>query len=730
MRAVNVLCPAVIAMFIILLCPSFVSAQHSCGSYATTHEERQFLLENVVNLPLDRNSSTTAVPINAIIVRQDNSDGAMSIIELNYALSALNYYYKSAGIEFYFSRHPYYINSTDLYNYDERSTDLNGGDSDNQYNAFGGEVNNAINIYFVNTITRANGNRVSGFAYYPSALAKSNRMFVSQNAILNNNTIAHELGHYFGLMHTHESTENGTTDESAEHVERSGAHFNADKAGDMIADTDADPRYRTTEFDEAACSYIGTGKDIFGKSFTPPVGNIMSYFPSRCGMSFTKGQYARIAQGVKTRMAQTSFTLDAAPMMVATPTQLVARLDSVRNSIVLTWKDVATNEIGYIIERSLNPTSGFEVMVGAVTAQNENKFEDKSIRSNTQYYYRIKATNANINAYSNVAALKTQLLYCIPSLGTDNATITRFEIKANEALLLFNQGYNGISYSNFCDKLVSLTAGKTYKFTANFNANQVFAIWADFDQNGEFDTQKEILFSTNASGRQVANEFKLPIGVKPGAYRLRVRCANSSAVLAACGFDNDTQTHDYTMVVKAGVANETIKLNAIQQAQKIALTWTSTQVVNGDYFILEHSQNGETFDAVGNITATKGELHFEHEAPNFGTNHYRLSKANGIMATKEVVATVLTQFEVADDVTLVPNPATTETKLTFVAPKDGTAYVDVYDSEGSLMQHHFVKTTQGNNNLTLQVSDLETGVYYVRVSQAAKPQQTVAFVKQ
>ena len=729
MRAVNVLYSAVIALITMTLCPTFALAQHGCGASSATHEERRFITEHVANLPLSRNANTVAIPVNAIVVRQDNSEGGLSLIELNYTLSVLNYYYQSAGVEFYYSRHPYYINNTDLYNYDERDTDTNGGDSDNQYGIFGGEVNNAINIYFVNTITRQNGLRVAGFAYYPSPLQKSNRLFITSNSIINNKTIPHELGHYFGLMHTHESTENGSSDEYAERVERNGTHFNADVAGDMIADTDADPRYKPSEFDALICSYNGLNKDKFGMAFVPPVSNIMSYFPASCGMDFTKGQYNRIAQGVNTRTNQTAYTLDAAPMAVKTPTQLIARFDSLRNAIKLTWKDNANNEIGYIIERSLNPTSGFRPIIGAVTIYNETAWEDKAIQNNTAYYYRIKATNGGINEYSNVATVRTNIFYCLPNKGTENATITQLQIKSGTNILLENQGYNNVSYSNFCDKLVSLTADKTYRISAIFNKNQYFGVWADLNKDGEFDEVTERLYTNTTATRQISGDFKLPNNVALGAVRLRVRCANSWVQVSACGFDNDSQTHDYTMVVKAAVA-DVVTLKAAQEGNQIMLNWGNAKVVNSDYFILEYSKNGETYEPLANIVAVVGENHFEHIAPNFGSNYYRLTKANGVTTNKTVLATTMLELQTNDDVSLAPNPASSDTKLSFVAPKDGQAYIDVFDGEGSLMQHHFVKSVEGTNAFMLHVGELETGVYFVRITQEGKQQQTISLMKQ
>ncbi|MDX1902577.1 MAG: fibronectin type III domain-containing protein, partial [Thermonemataceae bacterium] len=91
-------------------------------------------------------------------------------------------------------------------------------------------------------------------------------------------------------------------------------------------------------------------------------------------------------------------------VLIAKPSDLVAVTKS--SSIIdLSWKDNATNEEGYIIERSLDGDNFSEI---ASISSSTTNFSDTTLNQNTTYYYKIKAFNANkISDYSNITSETT-----------------------------------------------------------------------------------------------------------------------------------------------------------------------------------------------------------------------------------------------------------------------------------------------------------------------------------
>lgn len=100
--------------------------------------------------------------------------------------------------------------------------------------------------------------------------------------------IPHEMGHFFGLVHTFEDN-NGR-----ELVDGS----NCTTAGDGICDTPADPFVfgdDPSKYVNDACEFYATDLlDANGDFYNPDTKNIMSYYP--CACRFSKGQYLKMVE--------------------------------------------------------------------------------------------------------------------------------------------------------------------------------------------------------------------------------------------------------------------------------------------------------------------------------------------------------------------------------------------------------------------------------------------------
>ncbi len=135
---------------------------------------------------------------------------------------------------------------------------------------------NTINIYIVENIYAA-----CGLVAYPN---NSNSPFIvmQQSCMSNSSTLAHELGHYFKLYHTHNGGD--------ELVDGS----NCLRAGDFICDTPADPTLGYGSVDDN-CLYFDDAADSNGDLYVPDARNIMSYSRKSCRDRFSPTQYAQIA---------------------------------------------------------------------------------------------------------------------------------------------------------------------------------------------------------------------------------------------------------------------------------------------------------------------------------------------------------------------------------------------------------------------------------------------------
>lgn len=260
-----------------------LSAQKlSCGTKATAKdiEVMKSLRRKATASPSGRtlaNSDPVNLAIKAHMVRKSDGTGGLTEPELNDVIENLNGHYAPLNITFFLLEINYIDNTTYFDFNDSQERDLT-----QIYN-----VETAINVYFFNSITLYEDNLVCGYAYFPETDIDHIMIDVACAAY---NTLAHELGHYFSLPHTHGYSNSSLTDELVD-------GSNCLDAGDYICDTPADPNlYKAdpntgeAKVNAETCAYVGTETDANGDRFVPDTKNIMSYSVRSCRDRFSQEQ--------------------------------------------------------------------------------------------------------------------------------------------------------------------------------------------------------------------------------------------------------------------------------------------------------------------------------------------------------------------------------------------------------------------------------------------------------
>jgi PKD repeat protein len=227
----------------------------------------EFEQEYLNNLSTRR--SVTSIPIKAHIIRTTSGTGGLTVSELNDAMDVMNAFYANANMNFYICDGINYIDDTNYYNF---------VDTDETALTTANNVTDLINIYFTNSAT-SGGNSVCGYAYYPGG---PDTIIMVNSCALNGSTLAHEMGHFFSLRHTHGGTANELVDGS-----------NCTTEGDYLCDTPADPTLSYSNV-TSSCVYIGSDTDANGDTYMPDPSNVMSYSRKECRTLFSPQQYARL----------------------------------------------------------------------------------------------------------------------------------------------------------------------------------------------------------------------------------------------------------------------------------------------------------------------------------------------------------------------------------------------------------------------------------------------------
>lgn len=261
-----------------LLLPIWVFGQPAtCGSSVLLlNEEDQKMAQRFQQadrqLNFLRSNTLDSVAITIHLVKPSGAgDIGLSYAEIEREIAGANRVFGSSGIFFFICGSPRIIEGAGTYN-------ISTAEQLNTANY----VPNTLNIYFVDDVFLPDGNVLCGFARFPFYSTPNRRfIFMDKDCSTNGSTLIHEIGHFYGLFHTHE------TAFGQEYVDGS----NCDTAGDLLCDTAADPNLSRPGLLNN-CTYVGQIRDSQGAPYAPPVANFMSYAPPFCQREFSLEQRA------------------------------------------------------------------------------------------------------------------------------------------------------------------------------------------------------------------------------------------------------------------------------------------------------------------------------------------------------------------------------------------------------------------------------------------------------
>lgn len=246
----------------------YAQSQNECG---TNNKQSWFNILKEKNKNKNnpqRDGQLVIIPYQIHLFKTSNGSSNLTLTEIYNEIDSVNQFYANAGLLFVECLAPDIINNDYYYEFDY---DLHEDDVLTQF-----YTDNVVNIYFANSVTGFSGSLLCGYSVFPPS---EDYVVMAANCATNGSTLAHELGHFFGLPHTHGGTPDELVDGSNCYTE-----------GDFICDTPADP-ILSTNIVNTNCIYTGTATDANGMLYAPDPNNIMSYSRKLCRNYFSPMQY-------------------------------------------------------------------------------------------------------------------------------------------------------------------------------------------------------------------------------------------------------------------------------------------------------------------------------------------------------------------------------------------------------------------------------------------------------
>lgn len=163
-----------------------------------------------------------------------------------------------------------------------------------------------------------------------------------------------------------------------------------------------------------------------------------------------------------------------------------------------------------------------------------------------------------------------------------------------------------------------------------------------------------------------------------------------------------------------------IKLSGKAESQGVSITWSTINERDVDHFVLERSTNGQSFIRVAKVSsksASSGDNSYSalDRNPTAGTNYYRVKgiDTDGKETVSQIVPIVFSLS--GPSLAVYPNPAAKLVKVRYYADNQQPVNVTVVSVAGRKEMTKVFQPQQGLNDLSMDISSLPTGVYFLKV---------------
>jgi type IX secretion system substrate protein len=183
--------------------------------------------------------------------------------------------------------------------------------------------------------------------------------------------------------------------------------------------------------------------------------------------------------------------------------------------------------------------------------------------------------------------------------------------------------------------------------------------------------------------------------------------------------------------IRSAAQSETAQINSYQTLlmsfsgevveNTVQLNWVMENETNSNYFVIERSGNGSSFDSIAVVSglnnAHESDYSFTDMNALNGANYYRLRQVSldGISKYSKVIC--LTNNAVINtNLRIFPNPAVATINYTINISVADQVNVQIYNLAGVEVSQQEQQLTAGLNQQSVVIASLRTGDYILKIS--------------
>lgn len=210
-----------------------------------------------------------------------------------------------------------------------------------------------------------------------------------------------------------------------------------------------------------------------------------------------------------------------------------------------------------------------------------------------------------------------------------------------------------------------------------------------------------------------------------GTANMNPQCCNAISAL-------DIDCVDFIYAPPA-LPVEVVSFTGTPQPSSIELNWTSISEAGNELYLLERLNAQGNYASLGKVDGAgtsfqEAIYQFVDEAPEIGTNYYRLSQKD-FDGTIKPVDQIAVDFYTKLELTLSPNPVSGyEVQLEVNTDLAGDFKVEIFSLTGEILTQSNERLAKGNQQLSLDLANLPKGLYILKATQNNQV-RTIRFVK-
>ena len=400
---------------------------------------------------------------------------------------------------------------------------------------------------------------------------------------------------------------------------------------------------------------------------------------------------------------------------------------------------------------SSNPVDGISYNIGdalgggtIVTKTSINSFRASDLTQGTQYYFFVFAFNSKCSGAPNYNTTDTELTGNVTTETVPNIIITEimqnpnavadadgeyFEIYNNsgadvdiDGWIIKDNGSNTHTIDNGGSLIIANEDFLVLGINNNLGTNDGVTVDYQYTSFSLTNTDDEVILQ-NSSGIEVDRveydggpDFPSPTG--------------ASMYLKFIQLDNNIGSYWETSTTSVGITTdkgspgssgeaqlpvELISFKGSKTTEGVQLIWQTANELNNDYFIVQRSVNGQTFENIGEVqgfgTTTEMQSYSLLDiSPANGLNYYRLKQVDfdGRFEYSDVITVEIEKQQTS--INVYPNPSKGLYNIQWSENISSQTNLEVFDMTGRLVHNEIIE----NNTSQLNLEHLMNGNYFLK----------------